>query len=141
MIAANEMVLITAADDPLAGRRQVSPDELASRRFLLREPGSGTRMVNEEFLAGTGIDAQTMTLGSNGAIKQAARAGLGVSFVSRVTAATEIDAALLGVIGLAARLPRRHWYAMRSSVGPLRPVVSDFLAFVASEDARAVLNV
>ena len=141
VIAANEMVLITAADDPLAGRRQVSPDELASRRFLLREPGSGTRLVNEEFLAGTGIDARTMTVGSNGAIKQAARAGLGVSFVSRVTAATEIDAALLGVIGLKAGLPRRHWYAMRSSVGPLRPVVSDFLAFVASEDARDVLDV
>ena len=87
-------------------------------------------MVNEDFLAAAGFDAQTMTIGSNGAIKQAARAGLGVSFVSRVSAATEIDAGFLGVIALAAGPPVRHWYAMRSSVGPPRPVVSDFLAFV-----------
>jgi DNA-binding transcriptional LysR family regulator len=131
--AANEMVLITAAEDRLAARPSVAPAELGTRRWLLREPGSGTRVVNEDFLAAAGFDAQTMTIGSNGAIKQAARAGLGVSFVSRVSAATEIDAGLLGVIALASGPPARHWYAMRSSVGPPRPVVSDFLAFVAAE--------
>ena len=65
----NELVLIAAADDPLAGR-PVAPDDLRGRPWLLREPGSGTRAANEEFLAAAALDAPTLTVGSNGAIKQ-----------------------------------------------------------------------
>jgi len=139
-ILANELVLITAPGDPLAAGAAVSATELASRRWLLREPGSGTRAVNEEFLAGMGVAVPTMTLGSNGAIKQAARAGLGVSFVSRAAVATELDAGLLGEVAVVSRPAARDWYAMRSSRGPARPVVTEFLTFVASRDARCVLE-
>ena len=131
-ILANELVLISAPEHPLAGGGAASSAELAGYRWLLREPGSGTRAVNEEFLASAGIDAQTMTLGSNGAIKQAARAGLGVSFVSRAAVATELDAGLLGVIAVASGPATRHWYAMRSAIGPSRPIVTEFLTFVTS---------
>ncbi len=82
-IRANELVLVASADDPLATEAPVELEALEGRRWLLREPGSGTRLVNEEFIAGAGIAVETLTLGSNGAIRQAARAGLGVSFVSR----------------------------------------------------------
>ncbi len=139
-ILANELMLITAAEDPLAGGHVASEADLTERRWLLREPGSGTRAVNEEFIASAGIDVQTMTLGSNGAIKQAARAGLGVSFVSRAAVATELDAGLLGVIAIAPAPPRRDWYALRSAVGPSRPVAAEFLAYVTSPQARALLR-
>jgi DNA-binding transcriptional LysR family regulator len=129
-ILPNQLVLITAADDPLAGGNPLRADELEGRRWLLREPGSGTRLVNEEFLAGAGIAVETLTLGSNGAIKQAARAGLGVSFVSRDAVSNELDAGLLGVIPLISGPAARHWYAMHSSVGPSRPVVAEFMDFV-----------
>ena len=73
--ADNEFTIVTAAGDPLARRRWVAMEELASRPWLLREPGSGTRTLCEEFLASHGIDPNVLTLGSNGAIKQAARSG------------------------------------------------------------------
>src|SRR5581483_2967847 len=82
-LAENEIVCITAPDDPAVTRSTVRADELESRPWLLREPGSGTRALNEDFLAERGLVPQTLTLGSNGAIKQAARAGLGVSLLSR----------------------------------------------------------
>ena len=41
---ANDLVLIAAADDPLAGGDPVAPDDLRGRPWLLREPGSGTRV-------------------------------------------------------------------------------------------------
>src|SRR2546421_2025917 len=40
--ADNVIVLITAPSDPLARRRWVAVEELASRPWLVREPGSGT---------------------------------------------------------------------------------------------------
>ena len=48
----NELVLVCAADDPLAGAERASPEQLAGRTWLLREPDSGTRSANEEFLGG-----------------------------------------------------------------------------------------
>ncbi|MGI8622908.1 MAG: LysR substrate-binding domain-containing protein [Solirubrobacteraceae bacterium] len=126
----NDLVLITAPGDPLAGRDGLLPGDLGDRHWLLREPGSGTRAVNEGFLAAAGLDVPTLTVGSNGAVKQAVRAGLGVSFVSSDTVAAEIEADLLDVIEVEPAPTSRVWHVMRSRVGPPRPVVTEFLTFV-----------
>jgi DNA-binding transcriptional LysR family regulator len=131
-ILPNELVLITSADDPLAGGAAVGIEALAGRRWLLREPGSGTRLANEQFLTHADVSAETLTLGSNGAIKQAARAGLGISFVSRDAVAQELESGVLGVIAVAAGPPARAWYAMHSTVGPSRPLVGEFMDFLRS---------
>jgi DNA-binding transcriptional LysR family regulator len=128
---ANELVLVCAADDPLAGsERATTPEQLAGRTWLLREPDSGTRSANEEFLAATGLTANTLTVGSNGAIRQAARIGLGISFLSRDAVAADLQAGLLGVIGVDPAPAPRDWHVMRATTGPARPLVEEFLAFV-----------
>jgi DNA-binding transcriptional LysR family regulator len=139
-ILANELVLITSADDPLAGGAAVDVDALAGRRWLLREPGSGTRLANEQFLSSAGVPAETLTLGSNGAIKQAARAGLGVSFVSRDAVAHELESGVLGVIPVASGPPARAWYAMHSIVGPARPLVAEFMGFLRADALRRLAD-
>lgn len=128
-VRTNRPVLICAIDDPLAGA-SVTPRALAGRSWLLREPGSGTRRLNEEFLAAQALDVVPLTVGSNGAIKAAARAGLGVSFVSQDAVATELEAGLLGVIAVDPAPEPRDWHVMRSRVGPARPVVTEFSDFV-----------
>jgi LysR family transcriptional regulator, low CO2-responsive transcriptional regulator len=125
----NEIVLISAPDDPLADGRPLAPAQLADRTWLLREEESGTRTVNEEFLSIHGLKVQALTVGSNGAIKRAARAGLGISFISRDAVAVELEAGLLGVIPVKHGPPPRKWQVMRSSVGPVRPIVEEFIAF------------
>lgn len=136
----NHFVLITGADDPLAGRGPVPLGELAERSWLQREPGSGTRTFNEQFLARHELRPRVLTLGSNGAIKQAARAGIGVSIQSQVAVDLELSSGLLGSIRLSEALPARHWYVLRSAVGPERPAVEAFMAFVGSDDARRALE-
>ncbi len=127
---ANEIVLITAPDDPAAGGEPVPAATLATRPWLLREVGSGTRALGEQFLADRDLAPPTLTLGSNGAIKQAARAGLGVSLLSRAAAETELQAGWLGEIPLRDGPRPRPWFVLSSAVGPRRETVGLFTRFL-----------
>ena len=110
------------------------------RPWLLREPGSGTRTVMEEFLARHELSPQMLTMGSNAAIKQAARAGLGVSLQSRAAAALELKHRLLDTISPREPLPKRQWFVLWPNLGPLREPVRKFLAFVTSAAAKRLVK-
>ncbi len=73
---------------PLA--RSVTVAELASKVWLLREPGSGTRSTTEEVFDELGIAPRTLTLGSNGAIRASAQVSLGITLISRDAVAREL---------------------------------------------------
>ena len=128
----NEPVCITSADDPAASAGPVAASTLTNRSWLLRERGSGTRAMNERFLADRGLAPRTLTLGSNGAIKQAARAHLGVSLISRAAVESELETGAIGEIRLTDGPEARPWHVVHSAVGPTRPMVERF-----SEFARA----
>lgn len=136
----NRIVLIAAPDDPLVRRRSVPVEELARRSWLLREEDSGTRMMVEDFLAHHDVRPRTVTLGSNGAIKQAVRAGLGVSLQSRVAVELELESGVLATVSVRGGLPERHWYVLRSATGPVRPSVEAFVAFVGTRRAREAVE-
>jgi DNA-binding transcriptional LysR family regulator len=131
----NEIVCIAAPEDPLAGGDPIAVAALATRAWLLREPGSGTRALNERFLSRHGLSPRTLVLGSNGAIKQAAHERLGVSLLSRAAVATELRTGWLAEIRLLDGPEPRSWFVVRSAVGPSRPAVAAFTAFVLSHDA------
>ncbi len=136
----NEIVLITSPDDPLAGEPDVPVERLGGRPWLLREPGSGTRTMIEEFLLENGLEPRLLTLGSNGAIMQAARTGLGRSLQARVAVQRELESGVLATIDVAEPLPERAWYVMRSTVGPRRVLVDEFVQFVTSDAATAAIG-
>jgi DNA-binding transcriptional LysR family regulator len=136
----NPILLITAPRDPLARRRSVPVEELAGRPWLLREPGSGTRTMVEEFLARHELTPPMLTLGSNGAIKQGARAGLGVSLQSRAATALELKNGLLDTISLREPLPKRQWFVLWPRTGPLREPVREFREFVTSAAAKRLVE-
>jgi LysR family transcriptional regulator, low CO2-responsive transcriptional regulator len=129
-LQANEIVCITAPDDPAIDGGLLDAEDLLGRSWLLREPGSGTRVLNEQFLAELGIQPETLVLGSNGAIKQAARAGLGISLLSRAAVETELGSGLLGELRLRQPPPSRPWFVVHSAVGPVRAQVNAFVEFV-----------
>jgi DNA-binding transcriptional LysR family regulator len=137
--ADNEFALVTSSDDRLARRRWVGIEELGSRPWLLREPGSGTRTLVEEFLASRGIEPTVLTLGSNGAIKQAARTGLGIALQSKAAVELELELGLLATITPRGGLPARRWHVVRSAIGPVREDAAAFMAFCTSPAARHAL--
>jgi DNA-binding transcriptional LysR family regulator len=96
--------------------------------------------MTEEFLAAHDLHPPIRTLGSNGAIKQAARAGLGVSLQSQLATQLEVELGLLGTIAVDVPMPRRHWYVIRPAHGPVRPAVEQFLEFLRSGEAKAAVT-
>ncbi len=80
----NPLVIISALQHPLAGK-PVELADLTTERWLMREPGSGTRMVAEQhFNAHQFKPNVVMSLGSNEAIKHSVAAGLGIAVLSQL---------------------------------------------------------
>jgi DNA-binding transcriptional LysR family regulator len=103
----DEMVLVTAPGHPLLQLgRPVRPTELNGQRWLLREPGSGTRRLSELFIAKVPRVSATMELGSGEAIKEGVAAGLGLALLSLHSVHCELEAGRLGQLPLAARVWR-----------------------------------
>jgi DNA-binding transcriptional LysR family regulator len=123
-------------DDALVGRGSIAPRELGDRVWLQRESGSGTRQLIAEFFAEHDLRPQTLTLGSNGAIKEAVRLGLGVSLQSRVAVEQELASGALAELKLKGGLPEREWYSLHSATVPPRPAVQLFLEYVNGPDGR-----
>src|SRR5690349_11054413 len=93
---------------------------LARQTWLLREPGSGTRASTAALLTEMDIAPLALMVGSNGAIRESARVGLGVTLVSRDAVAAELAAGQLAEIGVPGTPLHRDWYllARREEVPP-----------------------
>src|SRR5215213_9517969 len=139
--ADNHFALVSAPGDPLAKRAHLPVEELADRPWLVRERGSGTRRLCEDYLTAQQLRPSLLTLGSNGAIKNAARVGLGVALQSRVAVQLELDLGLLDSINPRGGLPQRSWFAVWSKAGPAREPVEAFTEYVQSAAARRALSV
>jgi LysR family transcriptional regulator, low CO2-responsive transcriptional regulator len=139
--ASNDFAIVTAPGDPLAKRPWVAVEELGERPWLVRERGSGTRRLCEDYLASQQLQPSLLTLGSNGAIKNAARIGLGLALQSRVAVQLELDLGLLDSIRPRGGLPERSWFVVWSNAGPVREPVEAFTQYVQSDAARRALSV
>lgn len=107
----NPLVVLAAANHPLAGEKNISLERLGEEPFILREPGSGTRTAVQKLFDEHGITLKVkLELGSNEAIKQAIAGGLGVSILSRHTIFTEVPNSELTILDVEHFPIRRHWY-------------------------------
>jgi DNA-binding transcriptional LysR family regulator len=85
-ILSNPLQVIAPLDHWAAGKKQLAFADLWQERFLIREPGSATRMMLEAWLIGHGMElGDTMQIESNEAIRLSVAAGLGLSVISAHT--------------------------------------------------------
>jgi DNA-binding transcriptional LysR family regulator len=111
----DDLVVIAPPAHPLAtARRPVPPGALATEPFLLRERGSGTRVVAAAALAAHGVAPRAaLTLGSTEAVKQGVAAGLGLAVVSRAAAADQLALGRVGEVRVAGLTIRRQLTLLR----------------------------
>lgn len=139
-VMSDELKLIVPKDHPLSKQQTVMLDEVAMYPFVLREQGSGTRLVMEEQLKRKNIDPGelkiVMELGSTGAVKSAVEAGLGVSFISESSVKHEVALGLLHVVPIEDARFKRQFYSiyLKSTLLPISAVT--FLTFLREKDLQ-----
>jgi DNA-binding transcriptional LysR family regulator len=130
----NILVLVAAASPGTTGVRDVSLEELSRQVLLLREPGSGTRRTTEELFDELGVaPAATLTLGSNGALRESVQVGLGITLISHDAVARELEEGTLEE-WRCPTLPRhRAWHLVSRSGEDLAPTAGLFLSHVTAD--------
>ncbi len=137
----NDLVVAVASTHPLAVRQGRIPlKALTEERFLMREPGSGTRLAVETLLAEHGLSVRpAMELGSTEAVKQAVLAGLGVSVLPRHAIERALTAGDVVVLDVEHFPLRRKWYAVHLKGRRLSLAAQQFLDYLCN-DATSVLD-
>jgi DNA-binding transcriptional LysR family regulator len=130
------VLLLVAAGPGAPNVRSVTLEELARQTLLLREPGSGTRSTAEELFSELGISPRaTLTVGSNGAIRESVQVGLGITLISRDAVARELDEGTLEEWRCPTMPRQRAWHLAARSNDELPPTAGLFLLHLASDDA------
>lgn len=131
----NEMVVVAAPDHPLAGQRNLSLEQISAARFLVREPGSGTRKAVERMFAAKDLSITPyMELGNAEAIKQGVMAGLGISVLSRRNLGLELSNNHIVVLDVVGFPLIRRWYAVHLRDKKLSLVARSFLDSLIKDD-------
>ncbi len=92
----NPFMVFASADHPLAREKKIPFARLVHEPLLVREAGSGTRMVTDRVFRTQNIAPNIrMELGSNEAIRESIGAGLGISILSRHAAGIDTEPGLV----------------------------------------------
>jgi DNA-binding transcriptional LysR family regulator len=133
----NPLIMIARPDHPLSKHRSIVLKELTEETFVVREPGSGTRIAMERFFDQKSFaPSATIEMTGNETIKQSVDAGLGLAIVSVHT--VELELALERLIRLDIRgMPiMRRWYVGHRRGKRLSPTAQAFRQFVLDEGTR-----
>jgi LysR family transcriptional regulator, low CO2-responsive transcriptional regulator len=124
-------VIVAPPDSPLTARRGLRLADLADQSFLLRERGSGTRILVRELMQDAGLDPDLgMEVGSNETIKQAVIAGLGIALISAHTVAYEVQDGRLAVLDVEGLPIVRQWFVVKRRDKRLLPAAAMLWAFL-----------
>lgn len=112
--------------------------ELLSKDFLIRNHGSGTRLVLEKALAKKGFNIDdlktTSTIDSNEMIKKMVSLDLGISFLSKVSVQQEVALGLLKPASIGKLDLKRKFYFVYNKNRTLSPIVNKFKEFFQSNN-------
>jgi DNA-binding transcriptional LysR family regulator len=130
----NPLVIVAPPEHPLAKEKKISLQRLEQEVFLVREPGSGTRIAMERFFAQHDVRITTgMEVGSNEAIKQSVQAGLGLGLLSRDTVEMELALGRLVILNVAEFPIMRYWYVVHRQGKRLSVVSQTFKDYLIKE--------
>jgi len=130
-IADDEIVCFGPDDHSLSTRKRVTPKSLEDQTWVVREKGSATRQLFEQWLNNTGAAMhKTIELDSPEAIKALVREGVGISFISILGITEELRRGQLKRINLPRPRLTRPIYLVRHPDKHISPVIAALLSLL-----------
>ena len=143
-VFADELILAVQAGHPLAARETVSIKDVIGEPFILRELGSGTRKVFAEVLKIHGLSEHDLNevaeIGSTAAIKEAVKAGIGISVLSSRALQDTIACGTMAAIRIHDVDLYRRFYLISRKNRELSPVATVFMEYLKKKAALPVLD-
>jgi DNA-binding transcriptional LysR family regulator len=136
-LMSDELVLVVPSGHAWSGRAVVTLAEVRTEPIILRERGSGSRQAFERALEDAGLDLSAFRIAgemaSTQAIKQAVRAGVGLSLISKRAVEDECKARLLHCVKVKDLRVSRSFYLVTHRDRTRSPLANAFVEFVESQ--------
>ena len=125
----NSLYLI--GDRSFSNTKKISIRDLAKHPLIMREPGSGTRQRMEQFLKTHHVKLdRKFELTSNEAVKQAVKAGLGLSIMPLIGLKHELEAGELMILKISGLPVHTQWQLISLKGKRHGPVAESFRTYL-----------
>ena len=128
-IASDSLVLITPNGHPMVHSGDPDFNHIKQYDFVLREQGSGTRKVMEDYLSLHECSLSDLhsvvSIGSTEAVIAAVEAGLGISFISKLAALPAAKAGRIQIIEKFEPYLRNFYFTSLTDTAD-RPIIKEF---------------
>ena len=129
----NEIAVVCPNNHPLVNQEKINFKTIANEPFIVREVGSGTRMMVNDLFHSYHIQPKIrIQLSTNEAIKQAVISGLGISLISKYTLGLEAVDKNLKILDVIDLPKAGYWYLVYPTGKQLSPITLAFINLIKS---------
>jgi LysR family transcriptional regulator, low CO2-responsive transcriptional regulator len=133
----NPLVVLAPKHHYLADRKNIPVKALNDQPFIMREPGSGTRVAVQNLFAKNKVAVKVrLELGSNEAIKHAIAGGLGISVLSEHCLTGDMSNNELTILDVQNFPIMLRWYVTYLAGKQLSIIAQTFLEFLLVESQK-----
>lgn len=137
LLTTDELVCISPPEQVKEKQKTLDGQGLLTFPFIIREKGSGTRKALERAFKKIDLDVKDLRvvaeMGSNEAVRQAVKAGVGISIISRRAVQEDLEQGRLQEIKIK-KLPLiRNFYLINLKQRTLSPLAQEFKEFILKE--------
>ena len=133
-----ELIVVVPAGHRWWNKVSIEAKELFDESFVIRESGSGTRISMEKKLQPVGVLPEKLNVvaevGSTTAVKQAVKAGLGISIISELAVEEEITQKLLKKISIKNVRFKRTFFIVQDKKRTPSPICRAFHGFLSKQE-------
>jgi LysR family transcriptional regulator, putative pyruvate carboxylase regulator len=134
---ANQLIAVLPKQHQLAQCTSLSPEQFLHEPLLVRETGSGTRFIVDEYYTHVRVTPrQLLELGSLEAIKAGLEENMGVAILPWVCVRKELQQGLFVSPQITGLPLRRSWSIVHSRQRPMPPTAQVFCRFVSQHLAE-----
>jgi len=130
----DRLCLVVPENHPLARQKVVGIDALTDFPFIVREKGSGTLLSMERQLKEFGHSLDELhivaEMGSTEAVRQGIKNGVGISILSTIAVADDVDAGTLKTLDVEGLDLTRSFYLTRHKHRTPSPLCRTFIQFI-----------